>query len=431
MLRHTHQYARILRHAYKILQDTGEPRLFFRLHSSSQPDPRRYSLPTSDDVAAVIPGGQSAPAHHKIVVRMRDGGLWDIDDGNPAYQVLQYVLLFPFGSHGWEYEMRQREPENSRRTGLPPRISQTQYYAYRLHARANQFPALHLGGRLLQEYIVDSWASADQSRLRYIQTHQNDLRAELSSGLRDAVADENSLKDVGKRVVLPSSYHSGPRYRIQRCQGSLAVGRHYGKIDIFLTMTANPAWPEIQRELLHANLHALCMRDGVCTKGYPKQHRDSTTLSEDGYPNYARSDDGRSYRVRGVDVDNSMIAPYCPMLSARYACHINVEAACSFQPIKYVTKYLHKGEDRTTLALNYDEVQWLLDSRFLSAPESIWRLFHFELYNLHPSVTRLQVHLSGAHFINFSASEDPNIVAERAANERLTLTAFFDANRDD
>lgn len=35
----------------------------------------------------------------------------------------------------------------------------------------------------------------------------------------------------------------------QRFQDSLAIARYYKKVDIFLTMTCNPQWPEITREL--------------------------------------------------------------------------------------------------------------------------------------------------------------------------------------
>ena len=36
----------------------------------------------------------------------------------------------------------------------------------------------------------------------------------------------------------------------QNCQDALALNRHYKGADLFLTATANPSWPEIQRELL-------------------------------------------------------------------------------------------------------------------------------------------------------------------------------------
>lgn len=37
----------------------------------------------------------------------------------------------------------------------------------------------------------------------------------------------------------------------QRYLDGMAIARQYRKIDLFLTMTANPNWPEIKRELLH------------------------------------------------------------------------------------------------------------------------------------------------------------------------------------
>ena len=37
---------------------------------------------------------------------------------------------------------------------------------------------------------------------------------------------------------------------IQYCQDSLAINRHFHGADLFITMTANPNWPEIQAALL-------------------------------------------------------------------------------------------------------------------------------------------------------------------------------------
>ena len=37
---------------------------------------------------------------------------------------------------------------------------------------------------------------------------------------------------------------------IQHCQDALAINRHFRGADFFLTMTANPNWPEIKEALL-------------------------------------------------------------------------------------------------------------------------------------------------------------------------------------
>ncbi|KIJ06155.1 hypothetical protein PAXINDRAFT_27502, partial [Paxillus involutus ATCC 200175] len=51
-------------------------------------------------------------------------------------------------------------------------------------------------------------------------------------------------------VILPSSHSGSPRYMQQLLQDSLAICRDCRKPDLFLTMTANSSWPEIQENLL-------------------------------------------------------------------------------------------------------------------------------------------------------------------------------------
>jgi hypothetical protein len=112
--------------------------------------------------------------------------------------------------------------------------------------------------------MVDMWATADQSRLRYMQFNQPKLRAELYSGLEDAIhaADDNlELNDLGQCVVLPSSYIGGPRHMGQRFQDSMAIARYYRTIDLFVTVTTNdssirrsPLWERIEVLRLHRNM---------------------------------------------------------------------------------------------------------------------------------------------------------------------------------
>ena len=54
---------------------------------------------------------------------------------------------------------------------------------------------------------------------------------------------------VGKRIVLPSSYPGSPRAMQQNYLDAMALVRKYGRPDFFITMTANPNWPEIKNSL--------------------------------------------------------------------------------------------------------------------------------------------------------------------------------------
>jgi hypothetical protein len=62
-------------------------------------------------------------------------------------------------------------------------------------------------------------------------------------------AGEGREEAVGKRTVMPSSFIGGPRDMRRRYMDAMALVRRFGKPDIFLTMTCNPNWVEIKREL--------------------------------------------------------------------------------------------------------------------------------------------------------------------------------------
>lgn len=66
----------------------------------------------------------------------------------------------------------------------------------------------------------------------------------------DAVSHDRDLNDVGQQFILPSTYIGGPRYMQQCLQDSLVLARYYRSIDLFITITCNPTWPEITWELL-------------------------------------------------------------------------------------------------------------------------------------------------------------------------------------
>jgi hypothetical protein len=309
------------------------------------------------------------------------------------------------------------------------------YHAYRLQKRPGEQPLLLWGGNLFQQYVVDAWASVEQNNLNWARHNQKKLRAEVYSGLRDAALgdrDENmDLAEHGRRVILPSSFIGSERHMTQLFQDSMAICRTYGKPDIFLTMTANPNWPEIQEELLweadpapganyqrrrqkasdrpdivarvfelkknallkeikdgifgkmvarikvvefqkrglphihvliwlhqddkirdadqvdsivsaqipdpqlHPLLHqtvtncmlhgpcgnikpnAPCMVDNQCSKHYPKEFNEHTIYGENGYPQYARPNNGRTVTKNGHVYDNRDVVPYNPYLSAK------------------------------------------------------------------------------------------------------------------
>lgn len=106
-----------------------------------------------------------------------------------------------------------------------------------------------------------------------------------------------------------------------------------------------------------------------------------------GYPLYCRPDDGRAYEVGGRLVDNRWIVPYSPFLCGLFDCHINVKCASSLGTFKYVFKYIQKGPDCAALKVNLqDEIKQFINGRYISAPDAVWRIFHYELHEQIPNV---------------------------------------------
>jgi hypothetical protein len=106
--------------------------------------------------------------------------------------------------------------------------------------------SIHRFGRLFQEYVVDSYLKIELQRLFFITNNQKHLRSELYGDLQDmSKIKKLNLSEIGKRVILPYSYHGGPIHMHQLYQDAMALIRKFGKPDLFITMTCNPLWYEI------------------------------------------------------------------------------------------------------------------------------------------------------------------------------------------
>jgi hypothetical protein len=110
-------------------------------------------------------------------------------------------------------------------------------------------PILH-GKRLFQQFVVDTYVKIESSRLDYFRNNQNQIRADIYQGLIDSLhADEGRAYAIGKCTLMGTSFIVGPRDMRRRYMDAMALVRKYGRPDIFLTMTCNPNWDEIRREL--------------------------------------------------------------------------------------------------------------------------------------------------------------------------------------
>lgn len=102
-------------------------------------------------------------------------------------------------------------------------------------------------GKLFQQFIVDAYACIEEKRLDFIQRNQKQLRSELYYEIREAfLRGDCDGNRVGKSVILPSNYISGPRYMLEHYHDAMAICKFYGYSDLFITFAHSPAWLEIK-----------------------------------------------------------------------------------------------------------------------------------------------------------------------------------------
>jgi Helitron helicase-like domain at N-terminus len=254
MLYRHHPGVQMYKQAFEMTRNMGpDQQCKIALRFNPHTDPRRYNLPTdtSREIAVILPGdGDQPTAGRDIILNRRDGPLREISDLHPLYPSLHYVLLFPTGQLGWHRHIPLNIPDQQ--AAKREYASQAEYFKYRLFPRTNESNHIFMAGKLFQEFVVDSWATTEQSRLNWYRANQSTIRAETYQGLTDAVAENPATggHDLGQRLILPSSFSGSSRNMIQHCQDALAINRHFHGADFFLTMTADPNWPEIKEALL-------------------------------------------------------------------------------------------------------------------------------------------------------------------------------------
>ncbi|XP_027150281.1 uncharacterized protein LOC113750513 [Coffea eugenioides] len=459
-------------------------------------DQRIYNLPLASQVAAI----------------------WiETDDESVDKSVhIQYPLLFPCSESGWHHGIQRITCENRKRAhhvceddipidlasisgpsdliNLEQRVADhgkkqktnvtaREYYYYRFQMKNDDESMLLHALRLLQQYVVDIYVKIETSRLNFHRNKQNTIRTKALQGIMDSVSlGQTSGSKVGRRIYLPVSFLRGPRDMRRRYLDAIALAKKYGKPDIFLTMTCNPLWPEIQehlkykeksqdrpdllarvfrakfeilrvelvakkifgdvaayvyfkplnpeaydkivsaelldrkerphlyslviRHMIHGlcgkmNKNSPCMKNGVCKNYYPKGYSEHTTHGEDSYPNYRKRKDGKKIRVKGYDLDNRWIIPYTPYLLALIDCHINVEICSTIKLVKYLYKYIFKGDDLVNFHIivdetpqDVDEIKEFQRGRWVSLPEALWRIYAFRLNEMTPAVYSLQLKVS-------------------------------------
>ncbi|XP_067214192.1 uncharacterized protein [Linepithema humile] len=217
--------------------------LSFTLRSGM--DRRRYNAQRTNEVAAVFrtTADGEIPESYVTIRNKNTKILQKVSTMDPNVEPWIYPLFYPYGTQGWHRDLTKL---NSNK-----RITRGQYIKYRMAIR-DEFNVFILGRRLFQQWLVDNYVKMQKDRIDYCKTHQKELRSETYQGLRDYIQTmTNNLNGrIGKMIILPSTFIGSPRNMMQNYQDAMAIVSKFGKPDLFITMTCNPKWREIEENLL-------------------------------------------------------------------------------------------------------------------------------------------------------------------------------------
>ncbi|CAG8579417.1 11975_t:CDS:2, partial [Acaulospora morrowiae] len=190
-------YVHVFQQAAHILQEnfTSDLNLVIIKARSEQ----QYTVPVASEIAILIVGdGQEFELSNRDIMLRIQG------DEPGWYSNIPICNTAQVNSNDIENENFQDEDTKLRR------ITMIQYYSYRLQIRQLESFVLHRSGRLFQQYIVDAYVCIKQNRLNYLKYNQKQIRAELYSGLQNALFVHDELPQngsrIGYRIVLLSSF---------------------------------------------------------------------------------------------------------------------------------------------------------------------------------------------------------------------------------
>ncbi|XP_074323381.1 uncharacterized protein LOC141660305 [Apium graveolens] len=243
-----------------------------------------------------------------------------------------------------------------------------EYYAYKLMIRPDEGMNLHLGGRLWQQFVVDTFAAVEQS-----------IRDSLTKG-------DTNLGNIGKNVILPATNSGSQRYNVN-------------------TFFDDCGFPVYRRRQTEASV---LKKRVLLDNQYVVPYNRDLLLRFHCHINLEVCNSSRSlkylfkYCLKGHDTATMLLR-------------------------KKNKKDI--PDETTTKVKSTDEIKNFLDGCYICASEAAWRLLGFDIHHRFPSVERLPVHIEDEKSVPFKPHDDLGDVVERAKIRFTKLEGWFEANK--
>jgi hypothetical protein len=174
-----------------------------------------------------------------------------IDDAHHLYHTLAYPLLFPTGAHGWHANIMRVLPFSHQLK----KVSLTDYFRHLLMHRS-AVTHIQRCQRLSLELYCDAWAQVEARAMMF---HRNPAQqAKYRVGRKCAIDDQlqcegGDLHAASIPLILPASFVGSSKWYHMLYMDAMSLPMRFNKPDLFITMTCNPRWPEIQAAVPHGS----------------------------------------------------------------------------------------------------------------------------------------------------------------------------------
>ena len=132
-----------------------------------------------------------------LVIHKRGGGLQFINDIHPSAQPMHFVLLFPYGTKG--YDVTEKLKDENEECGTR-RVTPRDFFVFHINMRDKSSDFLFRSARLFQEYLCLAYTTVESQRLKFMRQNQKTLRAHTYKHIR---------KEIDKRVPLTDRVRAG------------------------------------------------------------------------------------------------------------------------------------------------------------------------------------------------------------------------------
>ncbi|PUZ56488.1 hypothetical protein GQ55_5G311800 [Panicum hallii var. hallii] len=395
-----------------------------------------YSAPVASEVVGLIVGdiGQT-DVGRDIIIEDRSSRLQRINEQHCKFMAMQYPILFPYGEDGYHESLMYRQIGSSlslasassvgQRIILPASFTGSPRYLYQKYQDCIGICRKHGCPDLFITFTSNpAWP---------------EIMEALPPGLQPS-----DRPDIIDRIF---------KMKLNILMDDIKKRKFFGPInaDNFISAqlpdpTTDPiGYAAVSSHMVHGPCGALntsspCMSEGKCSKFYPKQFCEKTTILENGFIQYAHPKNGLVVTKNNVDIDNTFIVPHNVDLVVKYQAHINVQRVNHDGMHKYLFKYVTKGFDCARVGFHgnssaqgssndtINEIQNYLECRYVTPHDAAWRLLQYDIHHTDPSIERLPVHLPFENSVVFTEEDDLEEVIENPNNLITKLTAWFEAN---